>query len=243
MCASARTPCDWKVCIAVLLCFVVVQVMCARTPFDWKMCTAMSDVTCELWCYCVCMRWHFATEKYAYCCVVRLSFLCKLSCVCEATLQLKSVHCYVTCFVMDIWKINIVTLQVLCVRTPWDWKVCIVMLLVLLLCKVCVRGHPATGKYHLLCYLCCYTSATYVCEDILRLKSLHCWGVTCFVIVRGHPACYWKVHALLVTCFAIEQVMCAWTPCRWKVWIAVLLVFLFCKLCVRGHPANAKYAF
>ena len=90
----------------------------------------------------------------------------------EDDLQLESMRFCVTCFII---------VEVMCVRTPCNWKVCVDVLLVLLLCKLCVRGHPATGKYALLCHLFCYC-ASYVCEDTLAatekyvlLRYLFCY--------------------------------------------------------------------
>ncbi len=101
----------------------------------------------------LCYVWgHLQTGKYALLCYLFCYILCDtfspttfvthqppltVPGVCKDTLKLESMYCCVTCFVLVLGT---------CARTPWNWKVCIVVLLVLYYrpqyCAKCVRGHP-----------------------------------------------------------------------------------------------------
>ena len=137
-----------------------------------------------------------------------------------------TVHCYVTCFVTVYYT------PVFCVRTPYNWKMCIAVLLVLLLYMYntplifvlfCFLRTPYTWNCALLCYLFCFCiPACILCEDTLHLKSAHCCA-TRFVTLYYTPA------------------FCVSTPCNWKVRIAVLLVLLLYTLALWVRtPSNQK---
>ena len=192
-------------------------------PCNWNVMQCYVTLLLYMCKVCVRVRGHPATEKYALLCYLGL-LLYKL-CV-RGHPSTGNVHCYVRCY---LWVVMLLRMYAM---TLCDWKVCILLCcssFVFVQVKLCMWSHPATEKCALLRYLFCYGHlknkhcyfASFVCEDTLRLESMHCY-VTCLVIVQG---------------------MCARTSCNWEVPFAVLLVLLYkCNLCVRGHSPTEKFA-
>ena len=150
----ARTPCSWEVCIAMLL---VIFLSSFNTSFVCEATLRLRNMHCCAMRYFVillykhCMREHPATGKYAL--LRYLSVYCTRF-ECEDTLRLRSMHWCVTCLIPCNWKVSCIaafTVQALNTRTPG----------------------PATEKCALLRYLSFYCISL-VCEDTLRLRSMHC---------------------------------------------------------------------